>query len=115
MKKTREEIALIVGKLAFKGSSFRLLDKGDGYLLQLEYWEEDVHTGKSELQRARKWYISPWMTETEIVETAYAACQRSMMHRLGEWFSYQGKRVYSPHFPVEARLAMAEYDDDGRK
>jgi hypothetical protein len=58
--------------------------KGDGYPLQLSYREPDVETGEMALQRARKWYVSPWMTETEIVETAFKACRVSSDHVLKE-------------------------------
>lgn len=107
--KTRAEIEEIISRVAFMDRKFRLLDKGDGYLLQLEYYEADIDdpTGPPLLQRSRKWYISPHMTETEIVETAFTMCVRSMYHITREHFTYKGARVYSPHFDIEARLEMA--------
>jgi uncharacterized protein (DUF433 family) len=106
--KTRAEIQEIVDKISFMDRTFRLLPKGDGYLLQLSYYEADVETGEMALQRARKWYISPWMTETEIVETAFAACRRSMDHILKEHFTYKGRRVYSPHFGINGRIELCD-------
>lgn len=107
-RKTKAEILKIIDGIKFMDRTFRLMPKGDGYLLQLSYYEADIETGKKALQMARKWYISPWMTETEIVETAFAACRRSMDHVLKEHFTYQGERVYSPHFEVQARLKMCK-------
>lgn len=106
--KSKEDILKIISGVKFMDRTFRLMAKGDGYLLQLSYYEADIETGKRALQKARKWYISPWMTETEIVETAFAACRRSMDHVLKEHFTYQGERVYSPHFDVQARLKMCK-------
>lgn len=108
-KKTLADIKAIISRVSFMDRTFRVLEKGDGFLLQLQYYEADVEnpTGPPLLQRARKWYISPWMTETEIVETAFAACRRSMDHMLKEHFTYQGQRVYSPHFDIKARLDLA--------
>ncbi len=108
--KTRDEIQKIIDRIEFMDREFRLLDKGDGFLLQVTYVEADIDTGVPEEQRARKWYISPHMTETEIVETAFAACQRSMMHVVGEHFLYLGKRVYSPHFEIDARLELCIHE-----
>lgn len=107
-RKTKADIERIVKQISFMDRDFRVLEKGDGFLLQLSYYEEDIETGKLELQRARKWYVSPWMTETEIVETAFAACRRSMDHVLKEHFTYKGERVYSPHFDVNARIKMCK-------
>lgn len=62
--KTFEEVQAIVANISFNDRVFRLLKKGDGFLLQLEYMEADIHTGKRERQRARKWYLSPFSTVT---------------------------------------------------
>ena len=107
-RKTLAEIQAIIGAVKFMDCEFRLLEKGDGYLLQLSYREPDVETGEPAVQRARKWYISPWMTETEMVETAFKACRTSMEHVLKEHFLYKGRRVYSPHFTIEARVRACD-------
>jgi len=107
-KKTIDEVASIVAQIQFMDRSFRLLPKGSGFLLQIQYHEADIETGELALQRARKWYISPWSTETEIVETAFKACRVSMDHVLKEHFTYKGCRVYSPHFDVNARVEMCQ-------
>ena len=113
--KTLEQVKAIVANVSFMDRTFRVLQKGDGFLLQLEYFEADINTGKVEKQRARKWYVSPFSTETEIVETAFKACRTSMEHVLKEHFLYDGARIYSPHFNVRARVMLAEQNDfDGR-
>lgn len=127
-----EKIRAILDRIWFKPFDlieykFRLLKKGDGFLLQVEYLDVDVdaprtpvsggcHAGPAKvLQRGRKFYISPHMTETEIVETAWLACTRSMMHVAGEFFTYRNtrtqkpERIYSPHFRVEARQEIAQF------
>lgn len=108
VKKTKAEVEAIVSNISFMDRQFRVLEKGDGFLLQLQYVEANVETGEPMLQRARKWYISQWATETEIVDTAFAACRRSMDHVMKEHFLYKGLRVYSPHFQIEARLELAK-------
>ncbi len=117
-KMSRTEVELILSGVKFMDRTFRLLDKGDGWLLQMQYMEPDVDKPGSEpvLQSTRKWYISPYMTESEVVETAWACVCRSMMHIASEHFTYLGRRVYSQHFDVQARLEMCtHYDFDGRE
>jgi hypothetical protein len=107
---TKEDVERIVAGVSFLDRRFRVLEKGDGFLVQLEYDERCVVTGELKLQRARKWYVSPWSTETEVVETCWAAVCRSQMHVAGEHFTYRGRRVYSPHFNVEARVELVDGD-----
>lgn len=45
-KKTRLQIEKIVKDVQFGDESFVLLDKGDGYLLQLRYLEADIDIGE---------------------------------------------------------------------
>ena len=109
--KTIKEVQTIVdsvdiGKELYQDSwRFRLLEKGDGFLLQLVYLEPDAETGVLAQQNARKWYISPYSTETEIVETAVC---RSLMHRAKEWFTYKEQSVFNPHFDIKVRHKVAE-------
>jgi hypothetical protein len=112
-KKTKTEIEAILARVHFLDRRFLLLAKGDGFLLQLAYEEADVERPGSPpvLQKSRKHYVSPWATETEIVETAFLCAERSWLHVLKEHFTYRGRRVYSPHFHVGARLMMC---DEGR-
>lgn len=79
-----------------------------GWHLQVTYVEADVDTGKVEQQYSRKWFIEPDATESDVVDTVYAAVRRSYKHVVQEHFTYKGKRVFSPHFTIDQRLAMCE-------
>lgn len=117
-KKAREEIQEILDQIHFMDREFRLLDKGEGFLLQMTYLEPDVLNVKAGpvLQSTRKYYLSPFMTETEIVETAWLCVQRSQIHVASEHFMYQGARVYSQHFHIAGRLGLCDMDQfDGRE
>lgn len=78
-----------------------------GWHLQVTYSEIDIDTGKLEQQYSRKWFISDEATESDVVDTAFAAVMRSYDHVVQEHFTYKGKRVFSPHFTIGQRLAMA--------
>jgi len=78
-----------------------------GWHLQVCYDEPDVDTNKVEPQKSREWFISETATETDVVDTAFAAVMRSYDHVVKEHFTYKGLRIYSPHFTTAQRLAMA--------
>lgn len=65
------------------------------------YDEADINTGEITIQTTRKWYISPHISKSEFVQTAFKCLITSMEHRAREKFKYKGKRVYGPHFDVE--------------
>lgn len=110
-----------LGKVLYPhGYRWRLLTKGDGFLLQLVYLEADTSAGPVNMesplcdQYARKWYVSSHSTETEVVRTAWKAVMASLEHRLGEHFRYHGVQVYSPHHDISELRRLAELKKDGR-
>ena len=117
-KLTLAQIQEALNDVKFMDRKFLVMEKGDGFLIQMSYMEEDVDnpgSGPME-QKTRKWYASPYMTETELVETCWAMVCRSQMHIAGEHFTYKGRRVYSPHFDIDARIAMCDEGQfDGRE
>lgn len=113
-RRTRAQILTILKKVEFLDRRFHLKEKGDGFLLQLSYMEKDIETGKMARQFSRKHYVSPFMTETEIVDTCFLCVMRSFEHVAREHFLYKGRRVQSPHFSMAARLEMCDrhaYDE----
>lgn len=109
-KLTREQVQNILNAVQFKDRKFLLLDKGDGFLIQMEYFEPDVEKPGSDpvSQKTRKWYVSPFSTESEVVETCWAMVKRSQEHVASEHFTYKGRRVYSQHFDINARMDMCD-------
>lgn len=106
-RKTRAEVLAILDDIHFNDRHFQLIEKSpDMWLLQMVYYEPDVEKPGSPpvRQSTRKWHISPFMTTSEIVETAWACVCRSQIHVASEHFTYRGRRVYSQHFDVEARI-----------
>ena len=50
----------------------------------------------------RKWYLSTWMTDSEIVSTAFMAFLAAEEHECRERFKYKGQRIFGPHMDVDA-------------
>jgi len=96
-----ERALMLLGKVQFKGYTFSVRDAHGGVHLQGMYDDEDIYTKKIEKQHTRKWLLSPKMTNSEIVQTAFKLCITSFEHRCREAFTYRGKRIFGPHFDIE--------------
>ena len=89
-----------------------------GVHLWAEYHDRDIYTRKLQLQLTRKWRITPAMTDSEIVQTAFKCCLTSFEHRCREAFKYKGARIFGPHFDVEDLVKLCKdgkEDAGGRK
>jgi hypothetical protein len=108
---TKERLNTILSNIKCFDRKFEVTDvvygQDLGWHLQVTYYEADIHTGKEELQKSRKWLISDHDTESDVVHTVFAAVMRSYDHVVQEHFTYYGRRVYSPHFDIAARMEMA--------
>lgn len=68
---------------------------GDNIYLQLR-----ASVNGSE-QPGRKWYLSPYVTRNEIIQTALRAWLDWLEHEGRECFTYRGQPVASPHFDYD--------------
>lgn len=110
-----KEITELLLDVKFENYTFTLSSKNEAMFLQARYMEPDIVTGKPELQSTRKWLLSPNMTKSEIIQTAFKCALTSMEHRTRELFTYRGKRIFGPHFHVDALWqACADHQFDCR-
>lgn len=104
--KTAAEIRQIVSECVFDDGApyyFHVRSDRNGDLfLQAHYIDTCVINGTPERQWTRKWKLSPYMTQSEIVQTVFLLCKTSMEHRLRERFKWRDRRVFGPHFDVQA-------------
>ncbi len=54
---------------------------------------------------------TPHMTESELVQTAFAAALAAEEHECREFFQYQGKRPFQPHVSIHALMAVCDQED----
>jgi len=107
----KKQIEEIVGQVTYKGWSFYVGDKNGVIYLQAQFDQADSFTGKVERQSGRKWMLSEHMVKSEIVQTAWAAVQFAETHEMRESFKFKGRRIFGPHFDVDA---LTEIVDDKR-
>lgn len=83
-------------------------DGRGAWYIQGEYVEEDIVTLKAEVQRTRRWFVSPEVTSGEVVQTCLKLVLTSAEHRVREHFLYKQRRVFGPHFDIEKLWAVCE-------
>ena len=52
-------------------------------------------------QKGRKWFLSKYMTKSELVQTAFKAVLTYEEHEVRESFKYKDQAIYGPHFNVD--------------
>ena len=107
MKRSFESIKEIIEKISYKNRMFILKLDVERPYLQVQFVAEDLHTKKPELQKCRKWMLSYYMTDSEIVRTAYKAALAAEEHELQEFFTFMGQPIYRPHMDVYALYALS--------
>ncbi|UTC29674.1 hypothetical protein BAJUN_00440 [Bajunvirus bajun] len=106
-KRSWEEIYDTLAKVTYPGFEFLLVNVGaakpedDTAFLQIRCPEgTDTMTGAPMDWKGRKWQMSRWMTDTEIVQTAWAAVERALMHEAAELFRFKDQPIFDRHFNV---------------
>lgn len=98
----------LLDHIQFMGYTFVVRPAHGGVVVSGAYTEEDVYTGIEEPQVTRKWLLSPFMSDSEVVQTVFKLCATSFEHRLREHFLYKGRRIFGPHFDVEDLWRLCE-------
>ena len=80
-------------------------DESFGYLV-VSFRAIDTDTGAWQTQRGRKWKLSPHMTRSEVIQTAFLAVMTAEEHEIRETFTYKGIPVFCPHLDVEALVEI---------
>lgn len=92
----------ILKEVVFSDWVFHLGLDDDRPWLQVRFNSVDSITGAHERQHGRKWLLSPFMTKSELVQTAFKAVMTATEHEVRETFTYKGRRIFGPHFDVDA-------------
>lgn len=80
------------------------------YYIQIEYGAPCTKTGKMEKWKGRKWYLSEYMTDDEIVKTTWCAFEACVKHELMEGFKVDNIIVFNPHVNFEELLKVSHLE-----
>lgn len=76
----------------------------------MSYTATCIKTGKQELYKGRKWYLSPYMTEDEVVKTIYLAFEVAVKHEILEGFKMDDTPLFNPHTPYDEILKISKIE-----
>lgn len=112
-KLTYPEYEKIVAKVRFYDWRFVPSEIGEkeGFFVQISADETDNRSGEPMTWKGRKWLVSRFSTESEIIQTCWLAVQIARQHEDRENFFYEGKAILGPHFDVKDLAARMPQED----
>lgn len=98
----------LLSKVKYKDWQFTVGEDGDRPYLQLKFAACDSKTGEETHWSARKWFLSPHMTPSEVIQTAFKAVLTAEEHEAREQFQYRCRAIFGPHFNVDKLWEVAD-------
>jgi len=80
------------------------LSDGGGVLMQWSALVTHADDGHKIVATGRKWYVSPYAADSEILQTALMGALAMEEHECREFFKVDGQKVFNPHFDVLERV-----------
>ena len=110
---TKRAIEELLQRIDFKffdhSFRFKVMSKGDGFLIQVETIMKDVLTGEASLQKGGKHYVSKHAIDSEVIFKGFKACKDFATHELHKAFRVDGVQVFDPHVDFESLLEALRY------
>lgn len=107
-KDLRDKLEAIINRVEYKDWDFQVTLDESRPMLQIVFNDTDIDDNSDELvqQKSRKYVLSPYMTDSEVIQTALLATIKAEQHETREHFMYKGKRIFGPHLSVDARVDL---------
>lgn len=86
-------------------------DSGSRYYFQVQCWRKDVITGEMGYGHGGKAYLSPHMTDSELVQIAFGLYKAYWEHEARETFQWKERRIFGPHIDSQALWDVAQRVD----
>jgi hypothetical protein len=77
------------------------------YYFQIQCIRKDVITGKVGPGFGGKAYLSPHMTDSELIQVVFGLYRGYWEHEARETFMWNGRRIFGPHISSEALWSIA--------
>lgn len=94
---TTQQINELVSRISFRDWKFIVKPLGDGSYVQVMFQDKDTDNGQDVIIRGRKWYVSPYAIEDEVVKTCWMAVEAALKHEAMESFLVDGRAPFHPH------------------
>ena len=77
--------------------------------IQIKYNTLCTHHEDEEKEwKGRKFYLSEFMTDDEIIKTVWVAFKMCIEHEIMEGFKYADKIIFNPHVPYTELITLAD-------
>ncbi len=96
-----EQFEAVISRIHYRGWFFKIGQDGDRAFLQIRVNGCCNVDGKPMDWSSRKWFLSPHMTPSEVVQTAFKAVLTAEEHEARERFLYLGRSIFDPHYDVD--------------
>jgi hypothetical protein len=108
---TKQGICLILNDVSYKDWDFSVLEENGILFLQISLISECAcRAGLGSMEHyCRKWRLSPRITKSEVVQTAFMAVMAAEEHEARENFKFKVAAVFSPHFDIEALVSLYKH------
>lgn len=105
--KLHERVEALTKRIQYKRrTDFRVFIKNDLVFIQHIQYIACTSSGRLDWQGGRKFVISPFATDGEILRTCFLAVKLFEEHEINETFLVDGERFLNPH-PEGAREEVA--------
>ena len=104
-----QHIKDLIARIKYKNWSILADIMGNGCYVQPEL---SVCNDKGERWKGRKWYVSNFATDAEIVNTIFKSVLTAEEHETREEFLFDGAAIYGPHLSLEAMVANANATEE---
>lgn len=100
---TKETLQQFIDQFEYNDWKFLLRFNKDVPYLQIKFMAVcNMHGGEPHEQSCRKWMLSYYMTNDEVVSTAFKAVMAAVEHETREQFKWKGEPIYRPHVDPQA-------------
>lgn len=107
----RTLVGIVLHDVSYKDWNLHLGEDGERVYLQWKFRAACAKSGEVCEQSGRKWHLSPHMTDSELVNTAFKAAMTAEEHECRENFRWRGKRIFNPHIDVTALWRVCDRED----
>lgn len=106
-KKNVNELRELINKVKYKDWDIVLRYNDDKPYIQIQFDAPDSFTKVVERQYCRKWTLSYYMTDSEVIRTAYKAVEAAVIHEMQEDFRFMEEPIFRPHYDVYKLLELS--------
>lgn len=106
--KARKVVSRVTAEVFGKKFKYRIeADNNGTYFLQVIYDDVCRIDGEVREWHGRKWRLSGYMIEDELIKTAYVAFESAVKHEVMEGFKVDNLVLFNPHVNFEELLKIS--------